>query len=280
MRSWLGVVIAAAVLVTGCGIANASSPSPRAASPEAKAAALASKLVAEMRFPAGTRPSSLRSTPKALRSGGPAGSHWAHAGRLLFAPVKPAAVWAVLLPHKPFNEAGSMGTAGGNGPTGSSALIAAPESGIAAAVADVTLEPWHNGTLIAAYGYATWLPVRTAAEHLNPRDFRSVTVTASSFIPPKGTGKRVFTSPAVIGKIAAFLNARPAAPELAIPCPMPATEYKATFAPAVKGGRTVTAAATGCLVDQLTVNGTAQPSVWDEPGGLGKLLSSLLHPSR
>ena len=280
MRSWLGVV-AAAVLLTGGGAVLADGAASASPSPAARAAKLASQLVAEMRFPAGTKPATLASIPAALRDGGPPGSHWAHAERLLVAPVKPAAVWAVLLAHKPFDEPGSMGAAGSNGPVSSSALLEAPESGIAAAEAAVTLEPWHNGsTLIAAYGFATWLPVRTAAEHLNPGRFRAVTVTASSILPRQGTQHRTFTSAADISRITAFLNKLPAAPQLALPCPMPATSYQVTFAPKVNGGPKVTVSSSGCLTDQITVNGKAQPSVWDTTGGLAALLGGLLHGSR
>jgi hypothetical protein len=282
MRPWLGVVVVT-VLLTGTSTASAASaarsvPASVAASPAAKAKALASSIVAEMRFPAGTKPAALTSIPSTLRDDGPSGSHWAHAERLLVAPVKPAAVWAVLLPHQPFDDSGQdMGTVGDNGPIGSSAFLPAPEAGIAAAEASVWLEPWHNGsTLIAAYGFATWLPVRTAAEHLNPASFRAVTVTASTIAPRQSSKSRTFTSAAVIERIAAFLNKRPAAPQLAIPCPLPPTTYQATFAPKVKGGPTVTASASGCLTDQITVNGVAQPLLWDTPDDLAKLLGSLL----
>jgi hypothetical protein len=295
MRSWLGVA-AAAILLTGGGAVladGAASASPartasasRSASaaspsPAAWAARLASQLVAEMRFPAGTKPATLASIPAALRDGGPPGSHWAHAERLLVAPVKPAAVWAVLLAHKPFDEPGSMGAAASNGPVGSSTLLEAPESGVSAAIAAVWVEPWHNGgTLIAAYGFATWLPVRTAAEHLNPGSFRAVTVTASSIVPRQGTQRRTFTSAVDISRITAFLNKLPAAPQLALPCPMPATSYQVTFAPKVTSGPKVTVSSSGCLTDQITVNGKAQPLVWDTSGGLAALLGGLLHGGR
>jgi hypothetical protein len=182
-------------------------------------------------------------------------------------------VWTVLLSHKPFDSSGSMGTVGSDGPVGSSALLPAPEAGISAAEADVWLEPWHNGsTLIAVYGFATWLPVRTAAEYLNPRGFREVTVTANAVIPHQHTVTHTYTSAAIISRIAAFLNALPAAPELAIPCPLAPTSYQATF----KGNSTVTASATGCLTDQMTVNGVDQPAVWDTRDGLARLLGDLL----
>jgi hypothetical protein len=286
MRSWIGIVVAAVMVAGGgtvaaCGTAAAAakpaSPAHAASpSPAAKAATLAGHLVAEMTFPARTKPASLHSIPAALRDAGPPGSHWAHAERLLVAPVKPAAVWAVLLSHKPFDDSGSMGPAADTGPVGSDAVLPAPEPGVSAAVAAVWLEPWHNGTtLIAAYAYATWLPVRTAAEHLNPGSFRAVTVTATSNVPRQRSVTRTFTSGAIIGRIVSFLNARPAAPQLAFPCPFPATSYQATFIPKVKGGPKVTVSPS-CMTDQITVNGEDQPLVWDTSGGLATLFGKIL----
>jgi hypothetical protein len=283
VRAWLGV-IAAAVLLLGCGTAMAATPASGAspakaqASGSARAQALANHLVAEMTFPRGTKPVPLLTIPSALRNPSPApGLPWASASRLLVAPVDPAAVWAVLLPHKPFDSGGQMGTAGSNGPVGSSAVLPAPEPGVTAAEAAVWLEPWHHGTtLIAAYGYATWLPVRTAAEYLNPASFRAVTVAATSSIDPhQRLVTRTFTSLSVIARIATFLNSRPAAPELDLPCPLPVTTYQATFLPAGKADPNVIAAPF-CLTDQITVNGVDQPLVWDTNDGLGALMASLL----
>jgi hypothetical protein len=301
MRSWIGIAVAAVMVAGGggavaaCGTAAASAKPAAAASaipvslasaaslvsagspsPAAKAAGLAGHLVAEMSFPAGTKPASLRTIPAGLRDDGPPGSHWAHAERLLVAPVKPAAVWAALLSHKPFDDSGSMGSAADNGPVGTDAVLPAPEPGVSAAVASVWLEPWHNGTtLIAAYAYATWLPVRAAAEHLNPGSFRAVTVTATSNVPRQRLVTRTFTSGAIIDRIASFLNARPAAPQLAFPCPFPATSYQATFAPKVKGGPKVTVSPS-CMTDQIAVNGEDQPLVWDTSGGLATLLGKIV----
>jgi hypothetical protein len=275
MRPWLGVVMAA-VFITGGATAAAAAPAS-SPSPAAKAEALASRLVAEMTFPAGTKAAPLSSIPAALRNAGPpGGTAWAHFVRLLVAPVKPAAVWAALLPHKPFDEIGTIGVAGDNGPVGSNVMIPAPEPGVSAAEAAVWLEPWRNGTtLIAAYGYATWLPVRTSAEHLNPASFRSVTITASTVFPHQHTTTRTFTSAAVIGRLAAFLNARPAAPQLDLPCPFPATTYKATFSPARHGGPVLTVTPF-CETIQIRVNGVAQPLLWDNSGGLESILGDLL----
>ena len=158
MRAWISVAVAAVLvagsgtaLVTGSSTAAASASSP--ASGPAKAAALASHLVAEMTFPAGTKPSSLHSIPSALRDSSPFGSHSARAERLLVAPVKLAAAWAVVLAHKPFSTSGVIGAVPNNSPVGSDVLLAVPEPGIAAAMASLWMEPWQHGTtLIAVYG--------------------------------------------------------------------------------------------------------------------------------
>jgi hypothetical protein len=286
VRLWIGAA-AAAVFLAGCGTAVAapvtgqltravtsSAASASAASGPARAQALARHLIAEMAFPRGTRQASLRSIPAALRDPGPPGAHWAKAQRLLLAPVKPAAVWAVLMDHAPFGYGGTVGV-GSSGPVGSVALLPAPEPGIAAAEAVVWMEPWKNGTtLIAAYAYATWLPVRTAAEHLSPGSLRAVTITADENIPRRSTTTRTYTSARIIERLAAYLNARQAAPPIAVPCPFPATSYQLKFIPRARRGPVVTVAPS-CMTDSITVNGAAQPSLWDLHGGLVSIIRGL-----
>lgn len=289
MRAWLGAV-AAVVVLAGCGAAAAAPTGGSAARTAtdgsadrtaaatgsfAQAEALARHLVAEMRFPRGTRPSTLRSVPSGLRDPGPSGPGWAHTMRLLVAPVKPAAVWAALLPHPPFNDGGSIGAAASNGPVGSDVLLPAPEPGIDAAEAAVWVEPWTKGTtVIAAYGFATWLPLRTAAEHLDPARFRAVTITAEKIISGLHRTTRTFTSAAVIAELAGFLNGRPAAPQIAVPCPLPPVSYQLRFTPKAHEGAVVDVAPS-CLTDMITVNGAEQPSVWDTQGGLVRLIQRL-----
>lgn len=279
MRSWLGAV-AAALVLAGCGSA-AAGPAVRATAPSAsagssRAGALARHLVAEMTFPPGTRPFPPRSLPRAMRNPGPSASQgWVRAERVLLAPVKPAAAWAVVQAHAPFNEPGAMGPAAVNGLAGSSTLLAAPEPGVAAAQVAVWAEPWSHGTtLIAAYADATPRPARTAAEHLDPGRFSTVTVIVTEYGPHTRTTTRTFTSAAVIVRLAAFLNARPAAPQVAVSCPPPSVAYELRFT--AKANGPVLTVSEGCLTDQITVNGAQQPSVWDNDGGLGKLVRSLL----
>jgi hypothetical protein len=229
-----------------------------------------------MTFPPGTRPFPPRSLPRAMRNPGPpAGQGWVRAERVLLAPVKPAAAWAVVQAHAPFNEPGAMGPAAVNGLAGSSTLLAAPEPGVAAAQVAVWAEPWSHGTtLIAAYAYATPRPARTAVEHLDPGRFSTVTVIVTEYGPHTRTTTRTFTSAAVIARLAAFLNARPAAPQVAVSCPPPSVAYELRFT--AKANGPVLTVSEGCLTDQITVNGAQQPPVWDNDGGLGKLVRSLL----
>jgi hypothetical protein len=284
MRTWLGVG-AAALVLAGCGSAAAGSVSPaaRSTAPPAsarpdpsRAATLARHLVAEMTFPPGTRPSPSRSLPRAMRAiGPPSGQGWVRAERVLLAPVKPAAAWAVVLAHAPFNEPGAMGPAAVNGLVQSGTLLAAPEPGVAAAQVAVWAEPWSSGqTLIAAYAYATPRPVRTAAEHLDPSRLLTVTVTVTEYGPHVRTIKRTFISAAVIARLAAFLNARPAAPQVAVSCPAPSAVYELRFT--AKANNPVLTVSAGCLTDQIVVDGAQQPPVWDNDGGLGKLIRNLL----
>jgi hypothetical protein len=285
IRSWHGAA-AAALVLAGCGSAAAgpagpAGPAVRATTPSAsagssRAAALARHLVAEMTVPPGTRPFPPRSLPRAIRDiTAPSGPGWVRAERVLLAPVKPAAVWAVVQAHAPFNESGAMGPGAVNGLAGSSTLLAAPEPGVAAARVAVWAEPWSSGkTLIAAYAYATPRPVRTAAEHLDPGRLLAVTVTVTEYGPHTRTTTHTFTSAAVIARLAAFLNARPAAPQVAVSCPPPSVAYELRFT--AKANGPVLTVSEGCLTDQITVNGAQQPPVWDNDGGLGKLVRSLL----
>ena len=215
MRSWLGAV-AAALVLAGCGSAAAGpagpvGPAVRATAPSsARAAALARHLVAEMTVPPGTRPFPPRSLPRAMRDiRPPSGPGWVRAERVLLAPVKPAAAWAVVQAHAPFNEPGAMGRDAVNGLVESGTLLAAPEPGVAAARVAVWAEPWSSGkTLIAAYAYATSRPVRTAAEHLDPGRFltRSPSPSRELHSGPAQDVTRTFTSATVIARLAAFLN--------------------------------------------------------------------------
>jgi hypothetical protein len=159
----------------------------------------------------------------------------------------------------------------GKGSARAERLLLAP-----AGLAAVWAEPWSRGTtLIAAYAFATSLPVRTAAEHLDPGRFHAVTLSARELTPPQRTTTRTFTSAAVIARLAAYLNGRPPTPPLAVSCPAPIASYQVTFVPKQGGGPAVTAGP-GCLADRIDVDGVPQPLVWDSGGRLAEMIRQLL----
>ena len=120
-----------------------------------------------------------------------------------------------------------------------------------------------GATLLRADAEVTWFPGRSTAEHLEAASFGQVTVSAAVPNSRPHTGTRVLTSPAVISRLVSLLNRLPAAPEVSFGCPAGAVTFRLAFA--VKAGRAaeVTVTSYGCLTDQITVSGKAQPALWD-----------------
>jgi hypothetical protein len=131
-----------------------------------------------------------------------------------------------------------------------------------------------GATLIRADASVSWFPPRSTAEQLNAASFRSVTVTATEVIPRSRTVTRTFTSPAIIGRLAALANRLPATPYpdvAAMRCLAVATAYRLEFIPGV------VVYAGGCGgSDAITVNGKEQPRLWDQ-GALIAAARALLH---
>ena len=135
-------------------------------------------------------------------------------------------------------------------------------SGLTDAELSTAAMPSAGGdTLIRADASVSWFPPRSAAEQLNAASFRSVTATATEVIPRPRTVTRTFTSPAVIGPLAALVNSLPATPYpdvAGMSCAV-ATGYRLDFTPGVViypggcGGS-----------DAITVNGKDQPRLWDQ----------------
>jgi len=273
MRSWL-TATALAIALTGCATAHATTtaaarPAP-GPGPQGKALALARHLVAELRLPPGTKPAHLSPLPPDLRDPqAPPGPGWAGATRILAAPGNAVAVLNALLTHAPFNESsGSTQIV----PVTVSTLQASPEPGVDAAMVDVSVMQYsRTTTLLAVRAFAAWLPVRTAAEHVDPASIRTVTITEVYNIPAHRQVTRTFVSRAVIGELATLLNNLKPAPELALPCPMPVATPTLKFTPENKNGRAVVVSVSGCGIDYVTVNGASQPSLWDQDGRLPAL---------
>ena len=237
MRSWL-IAAVAGIMLTGCATAHATAtvhatapahaaatgPAPGQGS-QAKALALARHLVAEVRVPPGTRPVHLSSLPPGLRDPqAPSGPGWASATRILVAPSNAIAVLDTLLAHAPFGD-GSPRIV----PVTVSTRLESPEPGVDAAVVDVSvMQDSRTTTLLAVRASAAWLPVRTAAEDLDPARIRAVTLTEVYNFPAQPQVRRTLASRAVIARLATLLNhLKPAVFEVAPNCPAPGRELHA-----------------------------------------------------
>jgi hypothetical protein len=189
---------------------------------------------------------------------------------------------AFLLTHVPAR----MRASGGSEPPGQSGVIAqefdyTPEAlpqGIYAAQLATASVPEHGDTvLIRVDAGVTWFPARTAAEHLDVASIRAVTVSAALSGPKPHHVTRTFTSPALIARMASILNGRPAAPDFGLMhCPAIFVTYQLKFSPRTASSPDVVVALTGCVVDEITVNGKAQPALLGD-AALDAAASQLLH---
>jgi hypothetical protein len=287
MRSLLAAVAvstAAAILLAGCASGPAG-PGPGAGprvvtsswanGTKAQAQALARHLLAELSFPPGTKPAHVRSLPSLLRDYQGPGAGWAGGQEILVAPGNPRSVLERLDAHAPFSTPTRYGPAL---PTWSGILLPAPEPGIDAAQVSVGIAAYSGTTtLVTAHAYATWLPARTAAEHLDSFSFRTVTVGEDRLIPSSRQVTRTFTDPAVIVRLAAFVNGLPPAPALtARSCAAVISRYTLRFTARETNGPAVVVSTVECGTDVTTVNGEAQPGLWDTHGRLAAMARELL----
>jgi hypothetical protein len=270
MRRWPAATLAA-VLLAGCGTAAAKpvTAPPRAelvAAPasqlRARALALASRLVNELSPPSATRTVHLQKLPPPLNEPqAPLRPGWVRVTRTLEAPDEPESVWEGMLARTPLNDLGGLvpGSSGG-------ANLPAPEPGLDVAEFGVTLIQLAHGTvLIVATAEAAWLPVRTAAEHLNPASFRSVTISAQPWQARVKT--RTFISQADIARLTSIINAGVPAPLSAVAamsCAPVAIVYTLRFTPRTAAAPAVVVTLGACPhAYGITVNGRQQPSLWD-----------------
>ncbi len=211
-RRWVAAV-AALLMLAGCGnaLAGSSVAGPAAGGPEARALALARRLVSELRLPAGAAPERLSKLPPGLAAPGAPSHGWARATRIFAVRATPRTVWTALLTHAPFNEAPPASVL----PQAVSATTPAPEPGVDATIANVSVAPLsRTTTAVVAYADAAWLPVRSPAEHLDPRDFRAVTASVIRLFPSSRMAARTSTSAQVIAKMTAYLNALQPVPQI------------------------------------------------------------------
>src|SRR5579859_2268092 len=269
MRTWIAAT-AAAVLLVGCGTAAAKpvTARPRAhtvaasAVPlRARALALARRLVGELRPPPGTRTVHLARLPPPLNQPrAPLQPGWVRVRETLEAPAEPESVWQAMLARTPLGLGGlAPGESAGT-------ILPAPEPGLDVAEFAVALIQLSHGTvLIVATAEAAWLPVRTAAEHLDPASFRSVTISAQPWQSRVTT--RTFTSQADIAGLTSIINAGVPAPVsvvMGMHCAPVAIVYILRFTPRTAAGPSAVVTLGGCPHSYgITVNGRQQPSLWD-----------------
>ena len=191
------------------------------------------------------------------------------------APGNPRSVLERLDAHAPFSTPTRYGPAL---PTWSGILLPAPEPGIDAAQVSVGIAAYSGTTtLVTAHAYATWLPARTAAEHLDPFSFRAVTVGEDRLIPSSRQVTRTFTDPAVIARLAAFVNGLPPAPALtARSCAAVISRYTLRFTARDTNGPAMVVSTVECGTDVITVNGKPQPGLWDTHARLAAMARELL----
>ena len=279
MRTWFAVA-AAAVLLTGCGTAASQSGHevPRGTVPAApagpmrdRALSLAWRLVGELQPPHGTRPVHLEKLPPPLNQPqAPLPPGWVRVTETLKAPAQPKSAWTALLARTPL-KVGPV-EPGGNAVT----VLPAPEPGIDVAELSVALVQLSSSTvLIAAEAQAAWLPARTAAEHLNPARFRSVTISAQPW--RSRMTKRTVTAQADIARLTSIINAGvPVPPSVAggMSCAPIATVYTLRFTPPAAAGPSAVVTLGACPQSYgITVNGQQQPALWDN----GKLRTAAGH---
>ena len=292
-------IMAVAALLTGCGTPGqgpgGSGPSggaaplakTRTSGPEsgsrAEALTLARQLLSRLALPPGARPARMPVVPQLLHQ--PASSIAAiglvDVHRLFSLAQRPSAVQRFLLTHVPASmrryEHGEESSPAGTQMQDVGYELRSVPDGIYRAQLVAAVVPGPGATsLLRADAGVVWFPRRTAAEHLDAASFRRVIVSARVLNPRPHTVTRVITSPAVIARLAGLLNGLPAAPGLSMSCPAMLTTYRVKFSAGAGREPVTTATAIGCLTDQITANGKAQPALWDRSERLAAAASKLL----
>jgi hypothetical protein len=129
----------------------------------------------------------------------------------------------------------------------------------------------RGGTRARADAQVVWYPRRSAAEYLRASAIRSARISASFMNPSERRFVKVITSRRVITRLAALLDGMRATDNSIMFCPMIDASYHVTFT--ARAGLRVVIDAAGCARDDVVVNGTAQPPLWDP----GERLINALH---
>jgi hypothetical protein len=133
----------------------------------------------------------------------------------------------------------------------------------------------HGSTVARADAEVIWYPPRTAAEYIRPGAISSARITAIFVSPNTHRFSKVIRSRHAIGRLAALLNGLRAAEKGDWVCGTSTSEYHLTFIG--KGGKPqMLVNPDVCPFDDVMVNGSVQPPLWDPKGHLLATLRSLL----
>jgi len=276
MRGKWVAMLALTAMLAGCGT-TASRPAAQAtgtaavtrapAGSRAAALTLARQMLSRLVVPAGSQAAHPSPVPPPLSvsSAGGISSYTVELHRFVLLREPAATVHSFLLAHVPAGMSwAGAGLAPGTTNTVTVLWVAYRPRALAAGLANAELgtaamPPAGGDTLVRADASVSWFPPRSAAEQLTAASFGSVTVT--EIIPQRRTVTRTFTSPAVVGRLAALVNSLPATPYpdvAAMRCLAVATVYRLEFIPGV------VIYLGGCGGGAITVNGKEQPRLWDQ----------------
>jgi hypothetical protein len=284
------VAVALAGLLAGCGSVAWGGSHPAGAGPQGgppagtpgAALRLDRQLLSRLVLPPGARPAAGREVPGWLRQPGePVGAAgWPSLHRVFVLGWPMPAAERFFLAHPPAGmKVGASASAGDHGRITSRAVMYGPRRlprGIFQAQLEVTVVPAGPGrALLRADAQAIWYPRRNAGEHLTPAGFGRVTISAQVMFPKPQQVARTFTARTVISRLAAVLNGLPASPDLPEPCPAPRISYQLAFTRLSATRPDVKVTSGGCLTDQITIDGKAQPVLQDS-GPLSAAITRLL----
>jgi hypothetical protein len=121
-----------------------------------------------------------------------------------------------------------------------------------------------------------WYPPRSAAEYVNPENYRAVKVDAM-FAGGARDIKRTLSARRVIVRLARLLNSLPAAPDWEGSCPSEWVTYQLTFEP-VAHHPAIEVYADDCALDTVSTGGAEQPAL-SNFGDLAGLVGKIMHVS-
>ncbi len=176
----------------------------------------------------------------------------------------------------------TVGVNGGNDPGEhlvSFSYTSMPGDVVANEVVDsMALGPQHS-TLLRIDAEAVPAIPRSAAEHIDPLNYRAVKVTLRRMLPSSGSVTKTFTSRAVIAELASRLNGMPTASGLLMFCPFFGEPSHLVFEPKSPKDERVVAVTAPCDSVDVRVGAARQPVLQDSTG-LTSLVSRLVGTGR